>query len=355
MAAYVSVQVRDGTTDLMCPHMGECGGHATDAEVQSLLVNDSALVEKYLRFKETKANPNMRLCPKCAKWCYGSKERPEMQCDGCGQKFCFLHDMAHADGTCADYAIRVRKEERETDQLVKKTSRPCPSCHVMTTKNGGCNHMTCLQCKENWCWLCGRVMGDGHYDLTNLLGCPGAQFADDTEGIRRYFRCIRLQACSALCGNILQCLVNVFSAGPYLPFLALLFLAFGIGILISVLVLCMIFVVSSPYYLWLLATRTAQPDCILFLDSSDPRQEKLKEIWGFAIYPGYFCTVMVYCAFQLVWFLCLLPLTPFIFCYFGVGMCDLEEVFDSDTAIYKLYFFPLHFAVSFITVMTDDD
>lgn len=37
--------------------------------------------------------------------------------------------------------------------------------------------MTCQHCKGEWCWLCGRAYEPNHYDLDNMSGCPGSQFA----------------------------------------------------------------------------------------------------------------------------------------------------------------------------------
>lgn len=31
----------------------------------------------------------------------------------------------------------------------------CPSCFIEIEKTGGCNHMRCRQCQNNFCWQCG--------------------------------------------------------------------------------------------------------------------------------------------------------------------------------------------------------
>lgn len=33
--------------------------------------------------------------------------------------------------------------------------KQCPSCEVYTEKIKGCNLITCLICKNKWCWICG--------------------------------------------------------------------------------------------------------------------------------------------------------------------------------------------------------
>ena len=36
-------------------------------------------------------------------------------------------------------------------------------------KNGGCNHMTCANCKYEYCWICRLGYLPGHYNNTR---CP---------------------------------------------------------------------------------------------------------------------------------------------------------------------------------------
>ena len=35
--------------------------------------------------------------------------------------------------------------------------KECPSCEVMTEKSGGCNKITCPNCKKVWCLFCGKL------------------------------------------------------------------------------------------------------------------------------------------------------------------------------------------------------
>jgi hypothetical protein len=49
----------------------------------------------------------------------------------------------------------------------------CPNCGFGTEKSDGCNHMTCAKCNYDWCWICRRGCGSGHFDEMNIFGCPG--------------------------------------------------------------------------------------------------------------------------------------------------------------------------------------
>ncbi|XP_076654657.1 E3 ubiquitin-protein ligase RNF14-like [Halictus rubicundus] len=51
--------------------------------------------------------------------------------------------------------IEILVEKQLTTEYLKRSSKPCPNCQVMTQKIDGCNKMTCIYCKANFCWLCG--------------------------------------------------------------------------------------------------------------------------------------------------------------------------------------------------------
>jgi len=61
-------------------------------------------------------------------------------------------------------------------QNSNKTLQNCPSCSIWTEKLIGCNHLKCPSCKYEWCWLCDGKYSGNHYDIYNVLGCPGMHF-----------------------------------------------------------------------------------------------------------------------------------------------------------------------------------
>lgn len=66
-----------------------------------------------------------------------------------GHHTCFKCMSPRHVGDC-DTAAAMDAETRE---LLVVSSKPCPGCHMLITKNDGCNHMTC-RCGQHFCWKC---------------------------------------------------------------------------------------------------------------------------------------------------------------------------------------------------------
>lgn len=53
--------------------------------------------------------------------------------------------------------------------------KKCPRCKNYIEKNRGCNHMTCIICKYEFCWLCMRECLPDHFNIRGT-SCYGKQF-----------------------------------------------------------------------------------------------------------------------------------------------------------------------------------
>ena len=42
----------------------------------------------------------------------------------------------------------------KTDDWIATNTKPCPRCKSPIEKTYGCNHMSCRQCRYEFCWLC---------------------------------------------------------------------------------------------------------------------------------------------------------------------------------------------------------
>ena len=202
LLGLIKSKVADSQLEILCPDV------PTDVHERDLLTNanevgcdtlitkemifdlaaelgDDELPATFTRFQEMISDPRVRECPRegCNQRQKGDPRRPKMTCEACDQQYCFAHATAHAPTqSCASYERQQRAETRANQQFVQGTTLECPACRKPTTKAGGCNHMTCSQCRAHWCWVCAREIKGGqvskHYAAYNWWGCPGMQMAD---------------------------------------------------------------------------------------------------------------------------------------------------------------------------------
>jgi hypothetical protein len=90
--------------------------------------------------------------------------------------------------------LNITGIDEDSLRVIQHDSKQCPNCRVIITKNDGCNHITCLRCKQHFCWLCLTMFSPTtqwvpHDPCTNLnvhgqlvIGGAGAAFiAPDAE------------------------------------------------------------------------------------------------------------------------------------------------------------------------------
>lgn len=125
---------------------------------------------------------------KRAKWCSGpgctlayecrTLKQSDVNCKQCGTDWCFsCLKKAHRPIPCDDlvkWLQRINQTEDDTEVWLKLNTKPCPKCKVQIQKNQGCMHMTCSQCRYEFCWLC---MGDyrNHTKETGTYLCNSYQ------------------------------------------------------------------------------------------------------------------------------------------------------------------------------------
>ena len=99
-------------------------------------------------------------------------------CRRCRIEICNKCDLqSHPNTACL--VLEDRRFRRWASRASKLGVKNCPTCRSRTEKLQGCNHMTCIRCATEWCWVCGQVIESDHYNysLKNLIyGCPGMQF-----------------------------------------------------------------------------------------------------------------------------------------------------------------------------------
>eukprot|EP01022_Parablepharisma_sp_SALTPOND_P033795 TRINITY_DN89656_c1_g1_i1.p1 TRINITY_DN89656_c1_g1~~TRINITY_DN89656_c1_g1_i1.p1 ORF type:complete len:507 (-),score=55.97 TRINITY_DN89656_c1_g1_i1:77-1507(-) len=152
-----------------------------------------ARYQKYLLLSFTDDN-------KVLKWCPGAGCGFVVECTGpinlevtckCGCAFCFsCLNESHLPVPCETYKKWMDKNTSESENVVwiKANTKPCPKCKRAIEKNQGCNHMTCSQCKYEFCWIC---MGDwkahnGNYNCNKINKELWSEQKNAKDELQRY-------------------------------------------------------------------------------------------------------------------------------------------------------------------------
>ena len=133
---------------------------------------NNCLEERQLEKKINK-DPNLRRCdyPNCKgyfsinKWWFFftktpicNKNKEHIHCKKCFRKKHKGECMPEFDEFIErNREIKKKKTNNELHDNDPEGYKPCPKCLVITEKISGCNHMTCLYCKHQWCWRCGAT------------------------------------------------------------------------------------------------------------------------------------------------------------------------------------------------------
>ena len=141
------------------------------------------LFAKYERFKAAKAlerDSLIRFCPKpgCETHIRAASEQDEkLQCPKCATEVCFkCRDIWHGDLLTCEENLNHQLEGwvEENAQNVSF----CPMCRTKIEKSGGCNHMTCLFCKYQFCWSCSASATTEERHFSAGQGC-GVKMMDE--------------------------------------------------------------------------------------------------------------------------------------------------------------------------------
>ncbi|WPH00088.1 E3 ubiquitin-protein ligase dbl4 [Acrodontium crateriforme] len=87
---------------------------------------------------------------------------PTVMCD-CKHPFCFgctLVDHQPAPCSLVKKWLKKCEDDSETANWISANTKECPKCQSTIEKNGGCNHMTCRKCRNEFCWMCMGVWSE---------------------------------------------------------------------------------------------------------------------------------------------------------------------------------------------------
>ena len=167
-ANYLQTKVQSGFQgiDALCMQSG-CNMKVTHKIFESVLASspkDKETYWKWLCKSFTDENKNIKWCPNVqCEYCCEREDMGRMLYDvtcECGTEFCFsCGQLTHKPCDCETARLWSEKASAESENVnwIAANTKHCPKCNRHIEKNQGCNHMTCSQCRYEFCWIC---MGD---------------------------------------------------------------------------------------------------------------------------------------------------------------------------------------------------
>jgi hypothetical protein len=175
---HYKVKTKDGDVLKIGCIDPSCDREILEEEVLECLRGDAALLSKFRKFRRDRLlmmDPSTRFCvtPDCDGVMTGTRFRPKMECPDCHVHVCFNCNQGwHGYFVSCNSTIDVGVAMWSIGKDVQK----CPRCKVKIEKSDGCNHMTCMSCKYEFCWICRGPYSGDHFAAFNIFGCPGGQF-----------------------------------------------------------------------------------------------------------------------------------------------------------------------------------
>ena len=155
---YIESQVSDGRScvDMVCP-APRCELRVATSTVKSICPGSLESYMKYLTRNFIEKSSYMTWCPapRCDNVAMGTGVT-DITC-ACSLPFCKVCGLeAHRPATCQHLAKWTEKNrsESENSNWILVNTKPCPGCAARIEKNQGCNHMTCSNCRHEFCWIC---------------------------------------------------------------------------------------------------------------------------------------------------------------------------------------------------------
>ncbi|PON70177.1 E3 ubiquitin ligase RBR family [Parasponia andersonii] len=165
------VKINEGQSRRIRCMEHQCQAICDEVKIRILVsARDPNLAEKFDRFllesyiednKKVKWCPSVPHCGNAIR--VDDNELCEVEC-ACGQQFCFsCLSEAHSPCSCLMWELWCKKcrDDSETVNWMTVHTKPCPNCHKLVEKNGGCNRVQCI-CRKEFCWFCGLSLDAGH-------------------------------------------------------------------------------------------------------------------------------------------------------------------------------------------------
>eukprot|EP00435_Cladocopium_sp_Y103_P002311 s535_g1.t1 len=169
---WVQSQVEADSPHIRCCHC--------DLELSSRVLQHLIDEEHWQRYCDAALQRNLKRdvhfiwCSKCSGGGWVDTRHPISSCGWCCPEcsntfvYCPQCRRDHGSISCKKFQ-RLRKEvmgkqskDKDSEGMVQRSSKSCPSCKMPIQKDGGCNYMDCPNCRRHFCWSCGQIMKASH-------------------------------------------------------------------------------------------------------------------------------------------------------------------------------------------------
>jgi len=156
---YLTSKINDGCINISC--MDPKCNYKISREFIMDCFGQAAFTFKYskwIRRSFIKKNENYTYCPNvnCNLIVSNLGSNNKINCK-CNHTFCFsCNHIHHYPAPCCimDEWFNKCNADSENALWLMNNTKNCPKCKLPIEKNSGCNHMTCRNCKHDFCWLC---------------------------------------------------------------------------------------------------------------------------------------------------------------------------------------------------------
>ena len=142
--------------NLPCPE-NTCNNKLPLSFIEKKLTNNEPLLikfNKFIKMANFSKDRSYRPCikPNCENYVKKRFFSNKTKCS-CGQIMCFKCQKPWHEGEVCRYG----EDQNELDFIgyqKNKNTKICPKCQIIIEKNLGCNHMKCIKCSHEFCWVC---------------------------------------------------------------------------------------------------------------------------------------------------------------------------------------------------------